>query len=67
MLIRRPSGIKSSEITGQSLYRDRREFIRAAAALGAAGGLAAAGLLTPGVARSAAKVRRSQEGPFRHR
>jgi len=64
MLIRRPSGIKSSEITGQSLYRDRREFIRAAAALGAAGGLAAAGLLTPGVARSAAKFADLKKGPF---
>jgi sulfoxide reductase catalytic subunit YedY len=56
MLIRRPSDIKPSEITSPALYRDRREFIRAAAALGAAGGLAAAGLLAAGEARSAAKL-----------
>jgi sulfoxide reductase catalytic subunit YedY len=56
MLIRRPHDIRPSEITGRALYRDRRDFIRAAAALGAAGGLAAAGLLTPGEARSAAKL-----------
>jgi len=64
MLIRRPSGINPSEITGQSLYRNRREFIRAAAALGAAGGLAAAGLLTPRVARSATKFADLKKSPF---
>ena len=62
MLIRRPYHIDPSEITGQTLYRQRREFIRAAAALGAAGGLAAAGLLMPGEARLAAKF--AEKGPF---
>ena len=64
MLIRRPSDIHPSEITSQALHRDRREFIRAAAALGAAGGLAATGLLTPRVARSAAKFADLRKGPF---
>jgi methionine sulfoxide reductase catalytic subunit len=44
MLIRRPADIVPSEITPQQLYRGRREFIRNAVALGAASGLAAAGL-----------------------
>jgi len=64
MLIRRPYDIKPSEITSQTLYRDRREFIRAAAALGAAGGLAAAGLLGPGQARSAEKLAGLKKSPF---
>ncbi len=64
MLIRRPSAIKPSEITGQALYRDRRDFIRAAAALGLAGGFAAAGLLTPGEARSAAKLADLKKSPL---
>ena len=64
MLIRRPYDIKPSEITGQALYRDRREFIRAAAALGAAGGLAAAGLLATGEARSAAKLADLRKSPL---
>ena len=64
MLIRRPYDIKPSEITGETLYRDRREFIRAAAALAAAGGLAAAGLLAPGQAHSAAKFADLKKGPF---
>ena len=36
MLIKRASGIKSSEITDQNLYLDRRRFITGTAALGAA-------------------------------
>jgi sulfoxide reductase catalytic subunit YedY len=64
MLIRRRYDIKPSEITNQALYRDRREFIRAAAALGAAGGLAAAGLLAPGEARSAAKLADLKKSPL---
>lgn len=54
MLIKRPSDILSSEITDKALYRDRRDFIRAAAALGVAGGLAAAGLFSAAPARAAA-------------
>jgi len=64
MLIRRPHHIKPSEITGQTLYWKRRDFIRAAAALGAVGGLAAAGLLRPGEARSAANFADLKKGPF---
>src|SRR5258708_5807736 len=48
MLIRRASDIKSSEITDRDLFRNRREFMRAAAGLGMAGGLYGAGLLVPG-------------------
>ncbi|MDH3496139.1 MAG: protein-methionine-sulfoxide reductase catalytic subunit MsrP [Gemmatimonadota bacterium] len=41
MPIRRPADIRSSEITDEALYRDRRSFIRQAA------GIAAAGLVAP--------------------
>jgi sulfoxide reductase catalytic subunit YedY len=44
VLIRRPPDVRSSEITPESLYVRRREFIAAA-------GLAAAGLALPAVAR----------------
>jgi sulfoxide reductase catalytic subunit YedY len=44
MLIKRPDGIKSSEITPQRVYLDRRTFIGGAAVFGAA---AAAGALAP--------------------
>jgi sulfoxide reductase catalytic subunit YedY len=64
MLMRRPYHIKPSEITGQALYRNRREFIRAAAALGAMGGLAPAGLLAPGDARSAEKLADLRKSPL---
>ncbi|MGQ0578116.1 MAG: protein-methionine-sulfoxide reductase catalytic subunit MsrP [Betaproteobacteria bacterium] len=64
MLIRRPYDIKPSEITGQAHYRDRREFIRAAALLGAAGGLVASGLLAPGEARSAVKLAGLRKSPL---
>jgi len=47
VLIRRAPDIKSSEITPEALYFDRREFIRAASA-------AAVGLAAPAVARAAA-------------
>jgi methionine sulfoxide reductase catalytic subunit len=56
MLIKRPSDILPSEITDKALYRDRREFIRAAAALGIAGGLAASGLFSAAPARAATKL-----------
>src|SRR5437016_14632995 len=36
MLIKKPSDIRSSEITSKSLYMDRRKFIAGAAATGAA-------------------------------
>jgi sulfoxide reductase catalytic subunit YedY len=41
MLIRRPADIKESEVTDESQYVNRRQFIRSAAALGAGLGLAA--------------------------
>jgi len=39
MLIKRASDIKSSDITPESVYRSRREFMKGAAALGATAGL----------------------------
>jgi sulfoxide reductase catalytic subunit YedY len=56
MLIRRPAAVRPSEITSETLYRGRRNFMRAAAALGAASGLAAAGLMNVPQARAAAKL-----------
>jgi sulfoxide reductase catalytic subunit YedY len=56
MLISRPDDIRPSEITSEALYRGRRDFIRAAATLGAASGLAAAGLLSFRNARAAARL-----------
>src|SRR5688572_8430258 len=56
MPIRHASDIRPSEITSETHYRGRREFIRAAATLGAASGLIAAGLFTPRHARAAPKL-----------
>ena len=56
MLIRRASEIRPSEITSEALYQGRRDFIRAAATLGAASGLAAAGLMSSRNAHAAAKL-----------
>lgn len=52
MLIRRPDDIRSSEITDEAVYLDRRRFMRNAAGLTTASALAAAapGLLLPGAA-----------------
>ncbi|MCK5366670.1 MAG: protein-methionine-sulfoxide reductase catalytic subunit MsrP, partial [Gammaproteobacteria bacterium] len=52
MLIRRPDDIRSSEITDEAVYLDRRRFMRTAAGLTTASALAAAapGLLLPGAA-----------------
>src|SRR5262249_23238537 len=44
MLIRRPPDIRSSDITSESVYLNRRAFIKAAGAIGAA--LAAPALLS---------------------
>src|SRR5262245_51594773 len=59
MLIKRPSDIRSSEITDKSVYVNRRAFIRAAMA---AAGAAAAGLAcgAPGDAGAAADLAGSQ-------
>jgi sulfoxide reductase catalytic subunit YedY len=59
MLIRKASDIRSSEITPQSLYLRRREFIQAAS--GAA--LAAASMLAPPTVREAAAQARRQKLP----
>ena len=48
MLIRRSSGIKSSEITDRDALLRRRDFMRAAAGLGMAGGLYSAGIVLSG-------------------
>jgi sulfoxide reductase catalytic subunit YedY len=64
MLIRQPTGVRSSEITDERLYRDRRQFIQAA--LGAAAGL----LVTGGSAGAAVgpqlppKLDGVRPGPF---
>src|SRR5262245_466808 len=56
MLIRvtPPHAIKSSEITDESVYRNRREFLRAAGLLG----VAAATVSAPKVAEAMSKFRR---------
>jgi sulfoxide reductase catalytic subunit YedY len=56
MLIRRSCDIKPSEITDRQSFLDRREFMRAAAALGMAGGLYSAGMWIPGKAHAAARL-----------
>ena len=56
MSIKRPATILPSEITSRDLYLNRREFMRATAALGAAAGLAAAGIGLPRAAHAGAKL-----------
>ena len=56
MLIRRSSGIKSSEITERDAFQNRREFMRAAAYLGIAGGLYGAGMMMSGKAHAGMKL-----------
>jgi methionine sulfoxide reductase catalytic subunit len=51
MLIRKPSDIRSSEITDESVYLNRREFMRSAGVLGLG---AAAGIVLPASAACAA-------------
>jgi sulfoxide reductase catalytic subunit YedY len=53
MLIKRASDIRSSEITPESVYRSRREFLQTAAA-GAVGAFAGASLLSDGLHAQAA-------------
>src|SRR5512133_2692986 len=55
MLFKKPSDIRSSEITSKSLYLDRRTFLAGAAALAAAAALPIGGLANdkiPGVVKS---------------
>jgi len=56
MLIKRKSDIVPSEITPRSLYRQRRQFITGALALGAAAGIGTFELSMPRPARAAAKL-----------
>jgi len=56
MLIKKPADIRPSEITSRSLYLNRREFIRAAAGIGGAAGLAAAGITLPSTAHAGVKL-----------
>ena len=53
MLIARPPGIKPSEITDESVYAQRREFLKAAGSV-AVGALAGGVLATPGAAAQTA-------------
>lgn len=55
MLIRRPDDIASSEITPESLYLDRRQF------MGAAGALALGALAVPSALRAAPSAGRMQD------
>jgi methionine sulfoxide reductase catalytic subunit len=54
MLIKRPDDIKSSEITAEKHYLNRRKFLAAAGAVGAAavGAAWAGGVLSPGLLRA---------------
>jgi sulfoxide reductase catalytic subunit YedY len=77
MLIKKPADVRNSEITPRYLYLNRREFLRTAAGVAAAGAgavsisetLFAAGLPAPhgrkleGVAKSALSVAPEQEKP----
>ncbi len=56
MLIKRPDATSPSEITSRDLYLNRRKFMRASAALGAAAGLAATGIGLPRAAHGGAKL-----------
>jgi sulfoxide reductase catalytic subunit YedY len=64
MLIRSPAAVRPSEITSRSLYQGRRDFIRAALALGAASGAGAAGLIAARPAHAAAKLPGVQKGRY---
>jgi len=56
MLIKRPASVPPSEITARGVYQHRREFMRTGVVLGAAAGLAVAGIGFPRVARAGAKL-----------
>src|SRR6266566_4668800 len=68
MLIKKPSDIKSSEITPQSLYMNRRKFLAGAAAAAGVAALAARPVqrwLTPGEVKAAgAKLGPLAKSPF---
>ena len=64
MLIKRTSGITSSEITDRDLFLKRREFMRAAAGLGMAGALYGTGMLMSGKALAGAKLQAVKNGSY---
>ena len=61
MLITRPSGIPASEITPKKVYLQRRQFLREAAAVAAAGATAA---LLPAYGEAGQKFHNLRKGPF---
>jgi len=64
MLIKRSALIPPSEITSKHRYVNRREFMQAGAALGAAAGLAAAGLAFPRSAHAGIKLPDLRKSPL---
>src|SRR5262249_53237513 len=63
MLIKRPDPIHSSEITPRERYLNRRQFMRAGAALSAAAGLTASGVWLPTV-EAATKLTDLRKSPL---
>ncbi len=61
MLIKMPADIPASEITPKEVYRQRRQFLRQAAAVAAAGASAA---LLPSVARAGQKFQNLRKSPL---
>jgi sulfoxide reductase catalytic subunit YedY len=57
-LIRKPTDIKSSEITPKGVYLQRRQFMRELAAIGVSAAL------WPGISRAGQKLQNVRKGPF---
>lgn len=66
MLIKRADEIKPSEITDQSVYQQRRRFLKSAtqATFAAAAGVSLTPLLTGGSAHAAVEIKNVVAGPF---
>jgi len=64
MLIKRVSDIVSSEITPERVYRERRQFVTGALALGAAAGAGALGFSMPRSASAAAMLTNLHKSPL---
>ncbi len=64
MLIKRVSDIVPSEITPERVYRERRQFVAGALALGAAAGAGALGFSMPRSASAAAKLTNLLKSPL---
>ena len=65
MLIKRPDDIKSTEITDEKIYHDRRDFLRASsgAALAVAAGAAFPGIMFPNEAAAQAAMLNFKKNP----